>query len=73
MDVDTAVPGPAYESQPVADYRPRLASLPESSIEELRAAYVLLTGCEPLHEVACTGIGADAAACAAPVDPRSTP
>ena len=73
MDEDSAVPGPAYESQPVAEYRPRLASLPESTVEELRDAYVSLTGCAPLHEVASTGTGVDAAAGAAPDDPRSTP
>jgi hypothetical protein len=47
MDEETAAPGPAYPSQPVADYRPRLAGLPNSSVEQLRDALVGLTGIEP--------------------------
>lgn len=49
MDVETAVPGPAYPSQPVVDYRPRLAGLPNSGVEQLREAFVFLTGIQTLR------------------------
>lgn len=49
MDVNMAVPGPAYPSQPVAEYEPRLPGLPNSEIEELHEAFLYLTGMAPLH------------------------
>jgi hypothetical protein len=49
MDENTAVPGPAYPSQPVAEYQPQLPSLPNSGIEELYEAFGYLTGIDPLH------------------------
>jgi hypothetical protein len=49
MDENTAVPGPSYPSQPVAEYAPQLAGLPRSGIEELHEAFVYLTGMDPLH------------------------
>ena len=49
MDENTAVPGPAYPSQPVAEYVPQLPGLPNSGIEELHEAFGYLTGIDPLH------------------------
>ena len=49
MDENTAVPGPAYPSQPVAEYQPRLPALPNSGIDELHEAFVYLAGIDPLH------------------------
>jgi hypothetical protein len=49
MDENAAVPGPAYPSQPVAEYQPRLSSLPNSGIAELHEAFVYLAGIDPLH------------------------
>ena len=49
MDENTAVPGAAYPSQPVAEYQPQLPGLPNSGIDELHDAFVYLTGIDPLH------------------------
>lgn len=49
MDENTAVPGPAYPSQPVAEYQPRLPGLPNSGIDPLHEAFVFLTQVDPLH------------------------
>ena len=49
MDENTTIPGPAYPSQPVAEYAPQLPGLPNSGIEELHEAFVYLTGMDPLH------------------------
>ena len=49
MDENTAVPGPAYPSQPIAEYQPRLPGLPNSGIDALREAFVYLAGIDPLH------------------------
>ncbi len=49
MDEDTAVPGPAYPSQPVAEYQLQLPSLPNSGIAKLHEAFVYLAGIDPLH------------------------
>jgi hypothetical protein len=49
MDDNTAVPGPAYPSQPVAEYEPRLPSLPNSGLGELHEAFLYLVGTDPLH------------------------
>ena len=49
MDENTAVPGPAYSSQPVAEYQPRLPGLPNSGIDELQEAFEYLVGTDPLH------------------------
>ena len=49
MDENIAAPGPAYPSQPVAEYQPRLAAVPNSGIDQLHEAFVFLTGVEPLH------------------------
>jgi hypothetical protein len=51
MDEETAVPGPAYPSQPVADYLPRLASLPNSGVDQLHEAFAFLSGIEALRRV----------------------
>lgn len=60
---NTAVPGPAYPSQPVADYQPRLPGIPDSGVEELHVAFVFLTGVDPLHsdrhQVGCQHIDLD--------------
>ena len=49
MDENTAVPGPAYPAQPVAEYRPQLPNLPNSGIAKLHEAFVYLAGIDPLH------------------------
>ena len=49
MDLDTAVRYEAYEGQPREDHEPRVPGLPMSSVPELRAEFVELTGVAPLH------------------------
>jgi hypothetical protein len=49
MDENTAVPGPAYPSQPFKDYEPRLPGLPNSEHDELCETFLYLAGIDPLH------------------------
>lgn len=50
MDEDSSVPAPAYFSQPFDEYEPRLPTIPNSGLPQLRAAFVFLTGIDPLHD-----------------------